>query len=388
MSFALQNKPPLAYLATTISTFQGPPPSVVLTEQPLSQAGKVTIAGQQVLSGESSGQTTPSTRTEPVIKHGQQASSSDKAMPSTPTAIGEELNDPHLLANVFGFLSQKDAAQAAQVCRAFRRGKQIADVKRIEELASMFGVKGIAFTDDTKGSLLTPNLQVRTILNRLNTISNSLSDEFRKKHSIEHFVPTSSWLLGFFQNAYDCQLLLAFGPSAGVNKRRPLNEQICKIHTWCTTSKKLPLDLSERRLLIVPKEVRLFKKVSSLNLRRNLFSALPLEIGNLPHLWDLYLEDNQIEDLSPHILGHLTNLGVLNVKKNRLRTVPPEIGGLSNLTWLDVSYNRLDTLPEALFHLPNLQHIVADGNPNLQVPEKWLNDFRARGGQFFSGNPQ
>ena len=47
----------------------------------------------------------------------------------------------------------------------------------------------------------------------------------------------------------------------------------------------------------------------------------------------------------PPEIGQLTNLNVLNLAGNQLRTLPPEIGELTNLTDLCLAENQLCTLP-------------------------------------------
>ena len=107
---------------------------------------------------------------------------------------------------------------------------------------------------------------------------------------------------------------------------------------------------------------------------------LPKEISELVHLERLYLEDNQLTDISPlsglanlsrlHLndnqladispLSKLTNLSELSLNSNRLTDISP-LSDLVNLSILHLNYNQLtDILP--LSKLMNLSQLSLDDN--------------------------
>jgi Leucine-rich repeat (LRR) protein len=67
-----------------------------------------------------------------------------------------------------------------------------------------------------------------------------------------------------------------------------------------------------------------------LDLGRQRLTILPPEIGQLTRLERLYLKDNQLTALPPEI-GQLTALTELDVSNNQLTSLPPEIGQLTVL---------------------------------------------------------
>ena len=67
-----------------------------------------------------------------------------------------------------------------------------------------------------------------------------------------------------------------------------------------------------------------------LDLSREDLEYLPPEIGNLVDLVELDLTGNRLTEL-PAEIGNLTSLTRLNARNNQLRSLPPEIGNLTNL---------------------------------------------------------
>ncbi|MGE8792255.1 leucine-rich repeat domain-containing protein, partial [Leptospira kirschneri] len=69
--------------------------------------------------------------------------------------------------------------------------------------------------------------------------------------------------------------------------------------------------------------------------------------------------------------GQLQNLQKLDLKGNRLTTVPKEIGQLQNLQKLDLKGNRLTTLSDEIGQLKNLQKLyLIDNQLSLEEREK------------------
>ena len=90
-----------------------------------------------------------------------------------------------------------------------------------------------------------------------------------------------------------------------------------------------------------------------LDFRREKIRTLPPEIGELQSLTVLNLGFNRLSAL-PAEIGELSNLKVLYLNDNNLKTLPPEIGQLSNLRELYLSGNPLNDLPAELEKLPKL----------------------------------
>ncbi|XP_068249069.1 DISP complex protein LRCH3 isoform X4 [Palaemon carinicauda] len=81
---------------------------------------------------------------------------------------------------------------------------------------------------------------------------------------------------------------------------------------------------------------------------------------------DLDASYNQLAHLPP-ALGELDNLRRLNLRRNLLQTLPPELCFL-RLVFLDLSGNRVTTLPTELRFMSSLVTLALDNNPLQQPP--------------------
>ncbi|MFQ5979224.1 MAG: leucine-rich repeat domain-containing protein, partial [Candidatus Heimdallarchaeota archaeon] len=66
----------------------------------------------------------------------------------------------------------------------------------------------------------------------------------------------------------------------------------------------------------------------------------------------------------------------LDLSKNQLTQLPPELGQLHNLEQLDLSKNQLTQLPPELSRLENLRHIYLGGNKLTALPKEIAAFFR------------
>ena len=126
------------------------------------------------------------------------------------------------------------------------------------------------------------------------------------------------------------------------------------------------LNLSENEISSLPLEIGQLTNLAILRLAHNQLKKLPPEIGYLTRLTKLNLAGNQLTNLPPEI-GQLTNLNELNLAENKLTTVSSEIGHLRNLTILRLPNNQITSLPLEICTLTNLKNIDLAGNP-LEFP--------------------
>ncbi|KAM6256621.1 extracellular matrix protein 2 isoform 2-T5 [Porphyrio hochstetteri] len=109
------------------------------------------------------------------------------------------------------------------------------------------------------------------------------------------------------------------------------------------------------------------KSLSYLRLGRNKFRIIPQ--GLPATLEELYLENNQIEEVSEISFNHTRNINVIVLKHNKLEE--HRIGPLAwinqeNLESIDLSYNKLYHVPS---YLPkSLLHLVLVGNQIERIP--------------------
>jgi internalin A len=127
------------------------------------------------------------------------------------------------------------------------------------------------------------------------------------------------------------------------------------------------LNLSNKGLASIPKEIGKLDKLITLSLNNNKLMTLPREIGQLENLHRLYLNSNQLASL-PAEIGHLRKMVRLDLNSNQLVSLPAEIGKLNNLSRLYISKNKLTSLPIEIGQLSNLVTLDLCGNELNSLP--------------------
>jgi internalin A len=108
--------------------------------------------------------------------------------------------------------------------------------------------------------------------------------------------------------------------------------------------------------------------LTSLDLRSQRLTTLPELIAQSTNLKTLDLSNSQLTTL-PYEIGQLTNLTSLNLQNNQLVTLPESIAQLTNLKTLDLSNNQLTTLPYEIGQLTNLTSLNLSNNQLVTLPE-------------------
>uniref|UniRef100_A0A8P4G073 Leucine-rich repeat protein SHOC-2 n=1 Tax=Dicentrarchus labrax TaxID=13489 RepID=A0A8P4G073_DICLA len=121
------------------------------------------------------------------------------------------------------------------------------------------------------------------------------------------------------------------------------------------------LDCSNNQLTDIPASLSEMLAMEQLYLRHNKLCLLPKLPA--PVLKELYVGNNQIEQLEMEQLACLTAISLLELRDNKIKTLPEEITLLSTLTRLDLTNNDITTLPASLSLLPNLKVLLLEGNP-------------------------
>lgn len=116
------------------------------------------------------------------------------------------------------------------------------------------------------------------------------------------------------------------------------------------------LKLSGRLKKVPPEVFTEFPNLQLLDLSRNRIRELPPEIGNLKQLKKLILERNRIEYL-PAEIGELEDLRELVINRNELITLPTEIGNLKKLRYIDMWSNNITELPRTMEEMHALQEV-------------------------------
>lgn len=128
------------------------------------------------------------------------------------------------------------------------------------------------------------------------------------------------------------------------------------------------VDLSGRRLRILPEAFGKIQSLVSINLSSNQLEELPDSIGALQNLEELNVFSNLLESL-PDSIGLLHNLKIFNVSGNKLSAIPDSIYHCRSLVELDVSFNSLTYLPTNIgCEMMNLQRLSIQLNKIRSLP--------------------
>ncbi|NXN25689.1 LRC40 protein, partial [Nycticryphes semicollaris] len=148
---------------------------------------------------------------------------------------------------------------------------------------------------------------------------------------------------------------------------------LVRLNLACNQLKDLPADISVMRSLrqldctknyleTVPSKLATMASLEQLYLRKNKLRSLP-EFPSCKLLKELHAGENQIEILNAENLKHLNSLSVLELRDNKIKSVPDEITLLQKLERLDLTNNDISRLPYTLGNLPQLKFLALEGNP-------------------------
>ncbi|NXS49267.1 LRC40 protein, partial [Balaeniceps rex] len=148
---------------------------------------------------------------------------------------------------------------------------------------------------------------------------------------------------------------------------------LVRLNLACNQLKNLPADISAMKSLrqldctknyleTVPSKLATMASLEQLYLRKNKLRSLP-EFPSCKLLKELHAGENQIEILNAESLKHLNSLSVLELRDNKIKSVPDEITLLQKLERLDLTNNDISRLPYTLGNLPQLKFLALEGNP-------------------------
>ncbi|NXY71758.1 LRC40 protein, partial [Glareola pratincola] len=148
---------------------------------------------------------------------------------------------------------------------------------------------------------------------------------------------------------------------------------LVRLNLACNQLKNLPADITAMKSLrqldctknyleAVPSKLATMASLEQLYLRKNKLRSLP-EFPSCKLLKELHAGENQIEILNAENLKHLNSLSVLELRDNKIKSVPDEIALLQKLERLDLANNDISRLPYTLGNLPQLKFLALEGNP-------------------------
>ena len=132
-------------------------------------------------------------------------------------------------------------------------------------------------------------------------------------------------------------------------------------------SKLLGLDLSYNKLTgLIPREIMELPSISiDLDLSNSMLEgALPLEVGSLVYLEQLFLSGNNLSGEIPDTIGNCRVMEILSMDGNSLQgSIPATFKNMVGLTVLNLTDNRLNgSIPSNLATLTNLQGLYLGHN--------------------------
>ncbi|KAM4773080.1 leucine-rich repeat-containing protein 40 [Cyanocitta cristata] len=125
--------------------------------------------------------------------------------------------------------------------------------------------------------------------------------------------------------------------SLGFNKISSISSELCLLH------KLTHLDLRNNVLTALPEGMEALKRLHTINLAFNRFKVFPSVLYHLPALETILLSNNQVGSIDPVQLKGMDKLGTLDLQNNDLLQVPPELGNCENLRSLLLEGNPFRT---------------------------------------------
>ncbi|KAM6262629.1 leucine-rich repeat-containing protein 40 isoform 2-T2 [Porphyrio hochstetteri] len=209
--------------------------------------------------------------------------------------------------------------------------------------------------------------------NKLESIPEELMQLPRLKSLLLHHNELSHLPDGFGQLVNLEELDLSNNHLSDIPTSFALLINLVRLNLACNQLKSLPADISAMKSLrhldctknyleTVPSKLATMASLEQLYLRKNKLRSLP-EFPSCRLLKELHAGENQIEILNAENLKHLNSLSVLELRDNKIKSVPDEITVLQKLERLDLSNNDISRLPYTLGNLPQLKFLALEGNP-------------------------
>lgn len=129
-------------------------------------------------------------------------------------------------------------------------------------------------------------------------------------------------------------------------------------------------DVDEDYILLTLSEAKRHpENVFHLNLRKQKLTEIPPEIFQFKNLKTLNLSKNKISQVSTDI-ALLSNLRELDLSNNNIELLPMEMGLLSNLKKLILGKNEIYSLPSSFGNLSSLEYLDLWSNNLVELPKE------------------
>jgi Leucine-rich repeat (LRR) protein len=131
------------------------------------------------------------------------------------------------------------------------------------------------------------------------------------------------------------------------------------------------LNCNSMKLATMTSPATTMAAVTYLNLFDNRLTEVPNWIPTLlPNLLTLIVARNQISSSGLRPIVELTSLTKLDVRVNRLETLPTDISRMTALRSLDASFNQIGTIPPTISQCTNLENLLLYDNQLEFIPSQ------------------
>lgn len=148
----------------------------------------------------------------------------------------------------------------------------------------------------------------------------------------------------------------------------------------------LRLDLSRKRLKILPEKISDFPELKELILDRNKLSELPASLSTLNQLEHFSAKSNQIDEF-PQVILEWINLTHLDLGDNFIDAIPLHIDQLSALKTLNLWSNVIAQYPASLSNLKQLELLDLKQNDMTEDEQSTLQSWISPGVELLLSPP-
>jgi Leucine-rich repeat (LRR) protein len=142
------------------------------------------------------------------------------------------------------------------------------------------------------------------------------------------------------------------------------------------------LDMQHNSFVNVPATLGHCTDLAVLNLGSNEIRSVPASMGTIVMLERLLMDNNDIETVAEEI-GQLIRLSYLDLSNNQIGSLPGSVSGLYRLTTLKLGSNSFEVVPEGVRGMVLLEHLDISDNQLVALPG-WIGNTPAATLQYLS----
>ncbi len=206
------------------------------------------------------------------------------------------------------------------------------------------------------------NLQNLSKMDLISNVYNKLKENLYDLYQIKKLDLNGTEINSIFRNfKHRLNNLIEYAINQGLNE-----EEIQRVKLEYL-DKATGINLEQKRIVKIPKEIGWLYNLELLNLNNNLIKELPSSFKNLRNLKTLFLVNNKFE-IFPNVILKLYNLEELSLSYNKITNIPKDISNLKNLKQLYLNNNKLKDIPKEIGLLDKLTFLSLNGNDIQEIP--------------------